>query len=70
MCVGWGVGGGGWGVGLQVLIGEEFSSARTPLKTVVSKIADVVVQRAAAGKHFGLIIVPEVRGVSVWGVGV
>lgn len=42
-----------------VLVGEEFSSARTSLKAVVSKIADVVVERAAAGKHFGLIVVPE-----------
>jgi len=41
------------------LIGEEIDENATTLQQVVERIADVVEQRAAAGKHYGVCLIPE-----------
>jgi len=41
------------------LIGEEIDKNATTLQQVVEHIADVVEQRAAAGKHYGVCLIPE-----------
>ncbi|MHB0912114.1 MAG: diphosphate--fructose-6-phosphate 1-phosphotransferase [Armatimonadota bacterium] len=41
------------------LISEEIQANGTTLEEIVDGIADVVVKRAAAGKHYGVVLVPE-----------
>lgn len=41
------------------LISEEIAAKGTTLDEIVSYIADVVVQRAAKGKNYGVLLVPE-----------
>jgi diphosphate-dependent phosphofructokinase len=41
------------------LIGEEIEAKKTTLKEIVKEIANVVAKRAALGKHFGVILIPE-----------
>ena len=40
-------------------ISEEVESAKISLKDVAKKIADVVADRAAVGKNYGVVLVPE-----------
>lgn len=40
-------------------ISEEVAAQRTSLRDVASKAADVVAARAAAGKNYGVILLPE-----------
>ena len=42
-----------------VLIGEEIEAKRGSLASVVAEITDAVEARAAAGKHFGTVLIPE-----------
>lgn len=42
-----------------VLIGEQLSADKSSLPDVINHLADVVVKRAAAGKNYGLVLVPE-----------
>jgi len=41
------------------LIGEEIEARRMTLAEIVSEIADVVAERASAGNHFGVCLIPE-----------
>jgi diphosphate-dependent phosphofructokinase len=41
------------------LVGEEVEANKTTLPMVVKSIADVVCERAAAGKNYGVIVIPE-----------
>ncbi|ANH78946.1 diphosphate--fructose-6-phosphate 1-phosphotransferase [Candidatus Chlamydia sanziniae] len=41
------------------LIGEEIAAKNLPLKTVIHKICSVIADRAAMGKHYGVILIPE-----------
>jgi pyrophosphate--fructose-6-phosphate 1-phosphotransferase len=41
------------------LIGEEILAERMTLARVVDSVADVVARRAAAGKNYGVLLVPE-----------
>ncbi|MCE5198476.1 MAG: diphosphate--fructose-6-phosphate 1-phosphotransferase [Armatimonadota bacterium] len=41
------------------LVSEEIEEKGTTLDEIVSYIADVVVKRAAAGKNYGILVVPE-----------
>lgn len=41
------------------LIGEELEARRMTLADIVGEIADAVAERAAAGKHFGVVLIPE-----------
>jgi diphosphate-dependent phosphofructokinase len=41
------------------LIGEEVEAHKTTLPMVVKEIADLVCERAAAGKNFGVVVIPE-----------
>jgi pyrophosphate--fructose-6-phosphate 1-phosphotransferase len=41
------------------LIGEEVAAKKLTLSNVVDQLADIVVRRAAAGKNFGVVLVPE-----------
>lgn len=43
----------------MVLIGEEIEASRKSLGDVVSDLADMVEDRFAAGKNFGVILIPE-----------
>lgn len=42
-----------------VLIGEEVEAKKMSLKQITDELVDIVLRRAALGKHFGLFIVPE-----------
>jgi 6-phosphofructokinase 1 len=42
-----------------VLVGEEIEGSRKTLNDVVTDIADMVEDRFAAGKNFGVILIPE-----------
>jgi diphosphate--fructose-6-phosphate 1-phosphotransferase len=41
------------------LLGEEVAARRQNLASVTDEIVQVIVERAAAGKHYGVILVPE-----------
>ena len=41
------------------LIGEELEAKRMSLSAIVSSLADTVEARAANGKHFGVVLIPE-----------
>lgn len=41
------------------LISEEVAGKQQTLREIASQIADVVVARAAAGKHYGVVLLPE-----------
>lgn len=41
------------------LIGEEIKYKKATLKQLVNQIADLVVKREAAGKNYGVILIPE-----------
>lgn len=41
------------------LVSEEIEAKGTTLEEIVSYIADVVVRRSAAGKNYGILLVPE-----------
>jgi diphosphate-dependent phosphofructokinase len=41
------------------LISEEVQSKRMTLRSIVESIATTIQQRAAAGKHFGIVLIPE-----------
>ncbi|MCA1596533.1 MAG: diphosphate--fructose-6-phosphate 1-phosphotransferase, partial [Chloroflexi bacterium] len=41
------------------LISEEVKASGTTLEQIVDHIVDVVVRRAAEGKHYGVVLVPE-----------
>jgi pyrophosphate--fructose-6-phosphate 1-phosphotransferase len=41
------------------LIGEEIEAEQKTLDQIVNEIADVIHKRAASGKHYGVIIIPE-----------
>lgn len=43
----------------MVLVGEEIEAGRKTLTDVVSDLADMVEDRFAAGKNFGVILIPE-----------
>ena len=40
-------------------VSEELAAARTSLKDVASKVADLVVARSAAGRNYGVVLLPE-----------
>jgi pyrophosphate--fructose-6-phosphate 1-phosphotransferase len=42
-----------------VFIGEEVAREGYSLKALTDQLANVVVARAKAGKHFGVVVVPE-----------
>lgn len=42
-----------------VLVGEEIEASRKSLTDVVNDLADMVEDRSAAGKNFGVILIPE-----------
>merc|ERR1712196_730476 len=42
-----------------VLIGEQIASEKKTLAQIVGDLADVVAKRSAAGKDFGVVLVPE-----------
>jgi len=41
------------------LIGEEIEARRMSLAAIVSELADTVTERAAEGKRFGIVLIPE-----------
>jgi diphosphate-dependent phosphofructokinase len=41
------------------LIGEEVAAESPTLSQIVTSIADVICKRAEAGKHYGIILIPE-----------
>lgn len=41
------------------LISEEVAGKQQTLREIAAHIADVVVARAAAGKHYGVVLLPE-----------
>lgn len=41
------------------LIGEEVASENRTLREITNQVADLIEQRAKAGKHYGVILVPE-----------
>lgn len=41
------------------LISEEVAGKQQTLRAIASQIADVVVKRAAAGKNYGVVLLPE-----------
>lgn len=43
----------------MVLVGEEIEASRKTLNDVVNDLADMVEDRFAAGKNFGVILIPE-----------
>jgi pyrophosphate--fructose-6-phosphate 1-phosphotransferase len=43
----------------MALIGEELEARRMTLAEIVDEIADMVAERAAAGKHYGVVLIPE-----------
>ena len=43
----------------MVFIGEEVASRKLSLKAITDQIVTTIVDRAAAGKHYGVIVVPE-----------
>eukprot|EP00962_Isochrysis_galbana_P004631 scaffold1261_cov74-Isochrysis_galbana.AAC.4 len=43
----------------MALIGEELEARRMTLAEIVAEIADMVAERAAAGKHYGVVLIPE-----------
>lgn len=40
-------------------IGEEVEAEKLTLNQIVSQLADLIVERAALGKNYGVILVPE-----------
>lgn len=40
-------------------IGEEVEAEKLTLNQIVSQLADLIVERAAMGKNYGVILVPE-----------
>jgi len=43
----------------MALIGEELEARRMTLAEIVAEIADMVAERAANGKHYGVVLIPE-----------
>lgn len=41
------------------LIGEEIAEKNIPLKTLIHKICSIITDRAAMGKYYGVILIPE-----------
>lgn len=43
----------------MALIGEEIEAQKKTLRGIVQEIVDLIIKRAALGKHFGVILIPE-----------
>lgn len=41
------------------LIGEEIAEKNVPLNTIIHKVCSIIADRAAMGKYYGIILIPE-----------